>query len=221
MPIVEIFLLALGSMVWPTLIAVVVAALASSQPVRLLSWFLAGSLLTTVTIGTIIVILLGQSDHVSGSSPSFDAATYFVAASAALLVAYVVRSRGRAKVEAPPTEPGRPSWSERSLARGGLLAFAAGIVLNVIPGVLPFVALKDIAELDYTPLGAVALVVGFYLVMFLPAEIPLGSYLVAPRRTTAAVERFNMWLKRNARLIAVYVLVGAAIYLAVRGIVAL
>lgn len=208
-------------MVWPALITAVVAALASSQPVRLLSWFLAGSLLTTVTIGTIIVILLGHSDHVSGSSPTFDAATYFVAATAALLVAYIVWSRGRAKVEAPPTQPGRPSWSERSLARGGLLAFVAGIVLNVIPGVLPFVALKDIAELDYTPLGAVALVIGFYLVMFLPAEVPLGSYLVAPRRTTAAVERFNTWLKRNARLIAVYVLVGAAIYLAVRGIVSL
>jgi len=220
-PIVEIFLLALGSMVWPTLIAVVVAALASSQPVRLLSWFLAGSLLTTVTIGTIIVTLLEQSDHVSRSSQTFDAATYFVAATVALLVAYIVWSRGRAKVEAPPTEPGRPSWSERSLARGGLLAFAAGIVLNVIPGVLPFVALKDIAELDYTPLGAVALVAGFYLVMFLPAEVPLGSYLLAPRRTTAAVDRFNTWLKRNARLIGVYVLVGAAIYLAVRGIVSL
>jgi len=220
-PIVEIFLLALGSMVWPTLIAVVVAALASSQPVRLLSWFLAGSLLTTVTIGTIIVTLLEQSYHVSRSSQTFDAATYFVAATVALLVAYIVWSRGRAKVEAPPTEPGRPSWSERSLARGGLLAFAAGIVLNVIPGVLPFVALKDIADLDYTPLGAVALVAGFYLVMFLPAEVPLGSYLLAPRRTTAAVDRFNTWLKRNARLIGVYVLVGAAIYLAVRGIVSL
>jgi len=100
-----------------------------------------------------------------------------------------------------------------------LLAFVVGIVLNVIPGVLPFVALKDIAELDYTPVAAAALVVGFYVVMFLPAEVPLGSYMVAPRRTAAAVDRFNRWLKRNASLIVVYVLAAAAIYLGIRGII--
>ena len=221
MQIVEILLLALASMVWPTLIAVVVVALASSQPVRLLSWFLAGSLLTTIVIGAIIVTLLEHSDLVTHSRPAFDAATYFVAAAAALLVAYIVWNRRRSKVEAPLEGSSRPNWSERTLSRGALLAFVVGIVLNVIPGVLPFVALKDIAELDYPPVAAVALVVGFYVVMFLPAEVPLGSYVVAPRRTAAAVDRFNRWLKRNASLIVVYVLAGAGIYLAIRGIISL
>jgi hypothetical protein len=221
MQIVEIFLLALASMVWPALIAVVVVALASSQPVRLLSWFLVGSLLTTVAIGTVIVILLEHSDLLAGSRPTFDTAAYLVAGAAALLAAYIVWSRRPPTVETPLAESSRPSWSERTLSRGAPLAFVVGIVLNVIPGVLPFVALKDIAELDYTPLAAVALVVGFYLLMFLPAEVPLGSYIIAPRRTTAVVDRFNTWLKRNARLIAVYVLAVAGIYLGVRGIVSL
>ena len=34
------------------------------------------------------------------------------------------------------------------LERGAPLAFVAGIVLNVFPGVFPLIALKDIAELD-------------------------------------------------------------------------
>ena len=99
-PILEIFLLALASMVWPTLIAVVVVALASSQPVRLLSWFLAGSLLTTIAIGTVIVTLLEHSDLVAHSRPTFDAATYFIAAAVALLVAYIVWTRRGSEVEA-------------------------------------------------------------------------------------------------------------------------
>jgi Sap-like sulfolipid-1-addressing protein len=216
----EIFLLALASMVWPTLIAVVVVALTSAQPVRLLSWFLAGSLLTTVTIGTVIVLLLEKSDLLSSSRPAFSSATYLVASVAALLVAYIVWRRSRSAADTP-TESTQPGWSERTLSRGGLLAFVAGIVLNVIPGVLPFVALKDIAELDYAAGASVALVVGFYLIMFLPAEVPLGSYLFAPRRTEIVVGRFNVWLKRNAPLIAVYVLAAAGIYLGVRGVVSL
>ena len=219
MQLFEIFLLALASMVWPTLIAVVVVALTSSQPVRLLSWFLAGSLLTTVAIGTVIVLLLEKSDLLSSSRRAFSSATYLVASVAALLVAYIVWRRSRSAANTAPAESSPPGWSERALSRGRLLAFVVGIVLNVIPGVLPFVALKDIAELDYAPGAAVALVVGFYLIMFLPAEVPLGSYLFAPRRTAAVVARFNAWLKRNATLMAVYVLIAAGIYLGVRGIV--
>jgi hypothetical protein len=156
----------------------------------------------------------------SSSRPAFSSATYLVASVAALLVAYIVWRRSRSAADTP-TESTQPGWSERTLSRGGLLAFVAGIVLNVIPGVLPFVALKDIAELDYAAGASVALVVGFYLIMFLPAEVPLGSYLFAPRRTEIVVGRFNVWLKRNAPLIAVYVLAAAGIYLGVRGVVSL
>lgn len=221
MQVFEIFLLALASMVWPTLIAVVVVALASSQPVRLLSWFLAGSLLTTVTIGTVIVLLLEKSNLLTGSRPTFGSATYLVASVAALLVAYIVWRRGSSETRTPSAESSRPTWSERMLSRGTVLALVVGIVLNVIPGVLPFVALKDIAELDYTAGVAIAFVLGFYLIMFLPAEVPLVSYLFAPRRTAVVVAGFNAWLKRNAPLIAVYVLTAAGIYLGVRGIVSL
>ena len=47
----EIVLLAVASMFWPTLITIVVLALRVPQPVRILAWFLLGGLLTTITIG--------------------------------------------------------------------------------------------------------------------------------------------------------------------------
>ena len=83
------------------------------------------------------------------------------------------------------------------------------------------VALKDIAELDYSVGPTIAIVIGFYLIMFLPAEVPLGGFVVAPGPTTAKVGRFNSWLRGHARRLVVSVLTLAGIYLVVRGLVLL
>lgn len=210
-------MLAVASMVWPALIGVVVVALASARPVRLLTAFLAASLLTTVGVGVVVVIALRGSSLFSGTRPTFSPTVDLIVGVLALVVAYLVWRRP----EHPPSTPDRPSWTERALSRGAPLAFLAGIVLNVIPGVLPLVALKDIAELDYSVGATVALVIGFYLIMFLPAEVPLGAFLVAPETTTAKVGRFNSWLRRNGRQIGVFALMLAGIYLVVRGLVLL
>ena len=220
MQLLEIFVLALASMIWPALIAVVVVSLASSQPVRLLSWFLAGALLTTVAIGCAIVFLLEESGLVDHSRTTFGAAVNLLGSAAAFLVAYILWRRGRVRGWSTETQ-GDGSWSERTLSRGGVLAFVVGIVLNVIPGVFPFVAMKNIAQLDYASGATFALVVGFYLMMFLPAEIPLASYLIAPERTRVEVDQLNAWLKQNALLLAVYVLGAVGMYLGIRGVIAL
>ena len=217
MQLAEIFVLAVASMVWPALIGVVVVALASPKPVTLLSLFLAASLLTTIGIGLVVVRVLHGSSLFSGSRPTFGPTVNLVVGVAALVVAYVVWKRP----ESPRSKPDRPGWTERTLSRGAPLAFLAGIVLNVIPGVLPLVALKDIAQLDYSVGPTIAIVIGFYLIMFLPAEVPLGGFVVAPGPTTAKVGRFNSWLRGNARQLAVSVLTLAGIYLVVRGLVLL
>ena len=217
MPVAEIFVLALASMVWPALVAVVVVALASPQPVKLLSVFLVASLLTTVTIGLVIVFVLRGSSLFSGSRPTFGPVVDLVAGGVALIVGLVVRRRGSHE----EAKHDGPTWTERTLARGAPLAFVAGIVLNIAPGVFPFVAMKNIAELDYSPAASASLVVGFYLIMFLPAEVPLGCYLFAPARTSVEVGRFNSWLARNVRQIAAVTLFVVGAYLVVRGIVGL
>jgi hypothetical protein len=220
-PLAEIFVLALASMVWPALVAVVVVALASRQPVKLLSVFLAASLLTTVSIGLVIVFVLRGSSLFSGSCPTFGPAVNVAAGIAAIVAGYLVRRGGGSQARNTEAKQDGPTWTERTLARGAPLAFLAGVVLNIAPGVFPFVALKNIAELDYSPAASVALVVGFYLIMFLPVEVPLGSYLVAPARTSAAVGRFNSWLRQNTRRVAALILSLVGVYLVARGIVGL
>jgi hypothetical protein len=101
------------------------------------------------------------------------------------------------------------------------LAFLAGLLLNVLPGLFPFVALKNIAEGDYSAAVNVVLVVVFYLVMFVSVEIPLVSYLVAPEQTVRTVQGLNDWLDRNARKVAAAVLAAIGLYLVVRGLLQL
>ena len=107
---------------------------------------------------------------------------------------------------------------ERMLDHGAPLAFVAGIVFNIVPGVVPLVALKDIAELDYTFAATVGLLLGFYLIMFAFIEIPLAGYLVAPESTARLTARFNAWLDRTGPRVGIAVLALIGVYLIVRGV---
>src|SRR5262249_54214119 len=110
---------------------------------------------------------------------------------------------------------------ERALQRGAPLAFVAGVVLNIVPGVFPLVALKDVAQLDYGVAATAAVLTVFYIVMFAFVEVPLVAFLVAPERTTARTADFNRWLSAHGRRIAVVVLRVLGAYLVVRGFIAL
>ena len=70
------------------------------------------------------------------------------------------------------------------LSRGAPLAFLAGVVLNIVPGVLPFVALRDIAELDYSVPATALTLLGFYVIMFAFIEVP-ARRVPAPACLTA------------------------------------
>ncbi len=90
-----------------------------------------------------------------------------------------------------------------------------------MPGLLPFIALKDIAELGYSAAGTVAVVSAFYVVMFTFAEAPVIGYLVDPARTSALVISFNHWLEQSWRALASSVLAVVGVLELVRGLVAL
>ena len=108
---------------------------------------------------------------------------------------------------------------EQMLERGAPLAFVAGIVLNLFPGFFPLIALKDIAELDEGFATTVALVLGFYVIMFALIEVPLVGYLVAPAWTAQATARFNVWPRENASRLAAGALAIVGLFLVVSGIV--
>ena len=217
----EILILAVGSAFWPILILIVVLALRLAHPIRVLVWFLAGALLTTVTLGIVIVFALQDTSFVTGSHPAANPTFALVAGLLSLLAAYaLLRSSRKARPHDSAPAKGS-SRTERAVERGGPVAFAAGVVLNIVPGALPFVALKDIAQLDASNGAKVAAIVAFYVVMFAFVEVPIVAFAIAPERTAAVVSRFNAWLGRNARRVAAYVLAAVGLYLTIRGLVQL
>jgi hypothetical protein len=165
-----------------------------------------------------IVTLLEDTDAVSGSRPPANPILYFGGGVAALVAATMVARR-------PPREQhesnDQPSLATRLLRRGALLAFVAGVVLNIAPGIFPFVALKDIAQLGHPTAVDLAIVIAFYLVMFAFIEVPLIGYTFAPETTARLTGEFNDWLKAHSRKLAVVVLYAAGVLLIARGIAAL
>jgi cytochrome c biogenesis protein CcdA len=219
--LIEIFVLAVASMFWPALLAVDVVAFKSARPITILAGFLAGGLLATVGVGCVIVFSLEQTALASSSRHTFDASVYIVVGLAALVGAFLVRRRDRQRrASPPPPKPHKESRVDRLGDHGIWLAFVTGVVLNLFPGVFPFIALKDIDELNYSAAATVAVIVGFYLVMFVPVEAPLLAFLVVPERTERAVDRFNVWLSANARRLAWWVLAAFGTVELVRGLIA-
>ena len=97
----EIILLAIASMFWPTLIVIVVLALRVPNPVKILFWFLVGGLLTTIAVGSAVVFLLQDSSFVSGSNPSADPVLDISIGVLSLLAALLLIAQG--------SSPRRPS----------------------------------------------------------------------------------------------------------------
>jgi hypothetical protein len=210
--------LAIASAFWPILIAVVLISLRAPHPVRLMASFLAAGLLTTVTIGLAIIYLFKGAALTTDSDAWFGPGLEITAGVTAVVIAYVLWGRDARADKTPAPPKSGPTRMERMLAHGAPLAFLAGIVCNIIPGVVPVVALKDIAELDYAFAETLALVIGFYVIMFMFIEIPLIGYMVEPTKTARATTSFNAWLDRNAHRLGIAVLGVIGVYMIVRGI---
>jgi hypothetical protein len=217
----EVFALAVMSAFWPTLIAIVLFALATPRPVRLLTAFLAGGLLTTTALGLAIVFSLEGSNLFSGSEPAAPPAIDLVVGLLLLVVAAVVWRGRRAGKDPEPSDRHQP-WTERMLGReSGTLAFLVGVVINLVPGLFAVVGYKDIAQLDLGPAVSVGLVLAFNLIMFTLVELPLIGYFAAPSWTEEQVHNLNEWLRDHGRELVALVAVIGGVYLAVRGIVGL
>lgn len=213
----EYFLLAFASIFWPLLIAIVVVALRMAHPVRILSSFLAAGLIATISIGLVLVFSLQDSELFSSSHRrTLDPAVDITVGLLALLAAYVLRGMQARRTHEPKTQ--QSSRTERYVS-SARLAFVAGIVLNIVPGLFPLIALKGIAEGSYSGAEKITLVVVFYLIMFTLVELPIVGHVIVPDRTAATVQGLNTWLDLNGRRIAVWVFALIGAYLVVRGLV--
>jgi hypothetical protein len=229
--------LALAAAVYPTLLVGVVVMLTRPDPRRLLAAFRFGGVLVSVTCGLIIVFVLKGTISASrqrSASPKID----LIAGILSLALAIVVWARRNSKRpgdrKASAANPTSDSWSPadnpresdpsftgRMLARGSLKsAFAAGMILN-LPGIWYLIALKNIAQANYSAITDVLLILLFNAIMFLIVELPLIGYLVRPDETKARVERFRTWLGDYNRVLAAAAALVVGSYLVIRGIVRL
>ena len=226
MPLLEIALLAIASMFWPLLLVVVVIALESPDPERILVWFYVGGFLTAATVGSAMVFLLQDSPLMSGSRlPSahgFDIALGLLALAAAYLLRRVHQRRERRRaLQAANKKRSRSKDSLQRLVRhGGPLAFAGGVVGSCVPGPFVILGMADIAQLGYSTLPTLAVIVGFFVIVFTFIEVPIGGFALAPKRTRELTVEVNAWLDRNMLLLASWALALVGMFEVVRGVIA-
>jgi hypothetical protein len=220
----QVFLLSLAAALNPVLVGASTVMLLLPNPKRLMLGYLLGALMTSITLGLVIVYALKGSSAVSTTqntiSPGVD-----LALGAILLVAAMVLGTGRDKQIAerrrarkgPKQEKGPPRW-QRALSKGSArTTFVVGALLT-LPGGSYLAGLSHIEKQKLSTPATVLTVIGFNLVMLILLELPLLGYTFAPDWTPGAVQRSKAWAGRNghkAAVIALAVLGGA---LVVKGI---
>jgi hypothetical protein len=223
---VQLLIIAFEAALYPTLLAAVIVFLRQPQPRKLLAIYLAGGLSVSILAGCAIVFLLDNSGSLNGSGSTLSWGADLVFGMLLLIAAVLLsrhadermRARRAAKKPSKAEEHNEP-WSQRMLAGGRApLVFLAALVLN-LPGAAYLIALKDIAAADISTAHALELILMFNVIMFLLAEIPLAGMIVAPDRTAVLVDRFNAWLSRNGRTIAVILCLVLGAFLTARGLI--
>ena len=206
----------------PTLLGATTVMLLLDHPKRLLLGYLLGALMTSITLGLVIVFALDGSAKTAqhSLSPAFDLAL----GSILVVVSYAIGRWGaevserRSRRHEAKASKGPPLW-QRTLSRGSArMTFVVGALLT-LPGASYLIGLNRIADHDAGTGASIAMVVGFNLIMLTLLELPLIGFAVAPDRTRVTVDRFKAWFAQNARRPAsrVALIIGAP--LIVKGLV--
>jgi hypothetical protein len=220
----DIFLLSLVAAANASLLAAVTVMLFLPDPKRLLLGYLAGGLLTSLTIGFLVVFVVHDASSATTArntvSPSIDIALGAIS----LLVAYVLRAghdqrlKERRRANKPAVEK-NPSKVEQLLGRGSArVTFALGVVLT-LPGFAYLAALRDLQELHYGAPVEILVILGFNFMLLILLEVPLAGYFIAPERTVVEVQRFRALLSRRGRRMAIVAFAAIGVFLIVRGVI--
>jgi hypothetical protein len=197
---------ALAAALNPTLLGATTVMLLLDHPKRLLLGYLLGALLTSVTLGLVIVFTLDGSASTAQHtlSPAMDLAL----GATLLVVAWIIRpghqpkeggwlAERRRKKESKEGK-GPPRW-QRTLSKGSArTTFVVGVLLT-LPGASYLIGLHKIADSNPSTAGAIGSVLLFNLIMLALLELPLIGFIFAPEWTPRAVDRFKEWFSRNAR----------------------
>jgi len=223
----QVFVFAFTAALNPTLLTGVTVMLTLKRPKRLLTGFLAGALVTSVTCGLVLVFALPHSSTSSTAKHSVNPILNIALGALVLLVVFVVATgrdqRRRAWSErkrARSADKPDPRW-RRQLSKGSARdTFVVGILLS-FPGASYIAGMDLLHKQNVGTVATVLLVLAFNAIMLILLELPLLSYTMAPDWTPGAVERAKACVARNGHQAAVIALslIGGA--LIIKGIVGL
>jgi hypothetical protein len=216
----DVFLLSLTAALNPTLVAVTALLLLLPNPKRLMLGYWLGAMMTSITLGLLIVRALENSDVVSTTQHTISPAADIVLGGLALIIAAVFASgrderyrerRAKRNEDKPP-----PRW-QRELSRGNArTTFVVGALLT-LPGASYLAGLTRLSKLDYSTAATALAVVAFNLVMLMLLELAMLAFVVAPERTPAAIDRAKAWAGIHGRRFAVHGLEVIGALLMIRG----
>jgi hypothetical protein len=225
----EVFVFAFTAALNPTLLGATTVMLLLEHPKKMLVGYLLGALMTSITLGLVIVFALQDSGATSTTQKTLSPAADLAIGGLLIAIALVLgtgadqrrKERRLAKRSAKKKKPkGPPRW-RRTLDKGSpRVAFVVGAALT-LPGGSYIVGLNRIADQDLSTAATVGTVLVFNLIMLMLLEIPLIGYTFAPEWTPRAVDRFKAWIGRTGRRAAVYGAGGIGTLLVVKGLIGL
>jgi hypothetical protein len=196
------------------------------NPKRLMLGYLLGALMTSITLGLVIVFALKGSSAVSTTQNTLNPAVD-LALGAIMVAAFVLGtgrdkriSEGRRARKGPKPDKGPPRWQQALNKGSPRTTFVVGAVLT-LPGASYLAGLRQIENQKLGPTATVLAVIGFNLIMLVLLELPLLGYAIAPDWTPGAVERSKAWVGRNGHKAAVIALTVLGSALVVKGMIEL
>lgn len=220
----RIVLLSLTASLNPTLLGATTLMLLLPRPARLMLGYLAGALLTSITLGLVIVFSLSHSSAANTTQHSVSPGVDVALGVLLFLVAQVIASGGAHRFSERRKERHKdkgPSRWQRELSKGApRTTFVIGALLT-LPGASYLAGLYSIHKLGYSDAATVLLVVGFNLVMLWLLEVPLLGFTFAPARTRQTIDTAKAWVSRHAQTFAVRGLRVVGVLLVVKGVIGL
>lgn len=221
----RVFTFALTSALNPTLLAAVTVMLALEKPKRLLTGYLIGAALTSVSLGLVLVFASPGSSTSSTAKHSVNPVLNVVLGALILMVVAVVgsgrdrrrrawseRRRERTKDKPPPR------W-QRQLSKGSARdTFVVGVLLS-FPGASYIAGMELLHKQKIGTATTVIVVLAFNVIMLILLEVPLLGYAIRPEQTAATVKRLASWLSRRGGRIGLVAGAVIGVLLIVRGIV--
>jgi hypothetical protein len=197
------------------------------NPKRLMLGYLLGALMTSITLGLVIVFALKSSSAVSTTESTLNPAVDLAVGAIMLVTALVLgtgrdeRIADRRRTRKGPKPDKGPPRLQQALSKGSArTAFAVGALLT-LPGASYLAGLRQIEEQKLSTTATVLIVIGFNLIMLILLELPLLGYAIAPDWTPGTVERSKAWVGRNGHKAAVIALTVLGSALVVKGTIGL